>query len=106
MNSQKGALETEIMRLKKTDKNSFERLEQAIPILTNLKHLYITCSLEGQQMLLKKVFEVGIVYDDKVVRTPSINPALVDNYFNMKEKGLLVVEQPEDFLVKNYSCTA
>jgi hypothetical protein len=35
-----------------------------------------------------------------------INPALVDNYLGMKEKGLLFVEQPDEFLVKNYSCTA
>ncbi len=59
LNSQKGALETEIMHLKKTDKNSFERLEQAIPILTNLKHLYIACSLEGQLMLLKRCSKLG-----------------------------------------------
>jgi len=56
-------------------------------------------------MLLKRVFEVGIKYDGAVVRTLSINPALVDNYFNMKEKGLLVVEQPDDFLLKSWSCT-
>ena len=80
-------------------------MEEAIPALTNLKHLYIACSLEGQQMLLKKVFEVGLVYDGHIVRTPSINPALVDNYFRMKEKGLLVVEQPDDFLLKSWSCT-
>jgi hypothetical protein len=57
-------------------------------------------------MLLKKVFEVGIKYDGKVLRTPMINPALIDNYFRMKEKGLLVVEQPDDFLRNSYSCTA
>jgi site-specific DNA recombinase len=106
LNSQKGALETEIVSLKKTDRHVFERLEEAIPVLTNLKHLYIACSLEGQQMLLKKVFEVGFMYDGKVVRTPSLNPALIDNYFSMKEKGLLVVEQPEDFLLKSWSCSA
>jgi site-specific DNA recombinase len=106
LSAQRGALENEIIGLKKADKHVFDRLEEAIPLLTNLKHLYIACSLEGQQMLLKKVFEVGLVYDGHVVRTPSINPALVDNYFRMKEKGLLVVEQPDDFLLKSWSCTA
>jgi hypothetical protein len=33
------------------------------------------------------------------------NPALVDNYFTMKEKGLPLVEQPDDFLRKSLSCT-
>ncbi len=106
LSAQRGALENEIIGLKKADKHVFDRLEEAIPLLTNLKHLYIACSLEGQQMLLKRVFEVGLVYDGHVVRTPSINPALVDNYFRMKEKGLLVVEQPDDFLRKSWSCTA
>ena len=57
-------------------------------------------------MLLKRVFEVGFMFDGTIVRTPSLNPALVDNYFTMKEKGLLLVEQPDDFLRKSLSCTA
>ena len=57
-------------------------------------------------MLLKKVFEVGIMWNGECLQTPSINPGLVDNYFRVKKLGLLLVEQPEDFLLKNYSCTA
>jgi site-specific DNA recombinase len=106
LSRQRGALETEIMNLKKADKHVFGELEAAIPVLTNLKHLYIACSLEGQQILLKRVFEVGFMYDGCIVRTPSLNPALIDNYFRMKEKGLLIIEQPDDFLLKSWSCTA
>jgi len=60
----------------------------------SLKHLYIGCSLKGQQLLLKRVFEVGVMYNGRLVRTPSL-----------KEKGLLIVEQPDDFLRKSWSCT-
>jgi hypothetical protein len=62
-------------------------------------------TLEGQQMLLKKVFEVGIKYDGIILRTPMINPALVDNYLRIKEKGLILVDQPDAFLTNFYKCT-
>jgi hypothetical protein len=95
-----------VIALKRDKQTIFNRLEEGIPLLCNLRNLYISTTLEGQQMLLKKVFEVGIKYDGRVLRTPMINPALVDNYLAIKEKGLLVVEQPDDFLQKSWSCTA
>ena len=92
--------------IRKSNKNIFGRLDEVIPVLTNLKHLYISISLEGKQMLLNKVFEVGIRYDGVVLRTGMINAALVPNYLIIKEKGLLLIEQPDDFLMNSYSCTA
>jgi site-specific DNA recombinase len=106
LNSQKAVLENEIIELKKNNKNIFDRLDEAIPVLTNLRNLYVSISLEGKQMLLNKVFEVGIRYDGKVFRTPMINPGLISNYMSIKEKGLLIVEQPDEFLMNSYSCTA
>ena len=106
LNSQKAALENEILGLKINNKNIFDRLDEAIPVLTNLKNLYVSLSLENKQVLLNRVFEVGIRYDGIVLRTPMINSALIPNYMRMKEKGLLIVEQPDDFLMKSYTCTA
>lgn len=105
LNAQRAVLENEISSLKKSKKSIFDELDEAIPLLTNLKSLYCEVSLEGKQLLLKTGFELGIIYDGSRLRTAMINPALVDNYFNMKEKGLLLVEQPDEFLLKNYSCT-
>jgi len=105
LSAERGALENEIIALKRDKQTVFNRLEEGIRLLCNLRNLYISTTLEGQQMLLKKVFEVGIKYDGKVFRTPMINPALVDNDLAMKEKGLLEVEQPDDFLLKSWSCT-
>jgi site-specific DNA recombinase len=106
LSAQRAVLENEIASLKKSKKSIFDELDEAIPLLTNLKSLYGEVSLEGKQLLLKTGFELGIIYDGSRLRTAMINPALVDNYFNMKEKGLLLVEQPDEFLMKNYSCTA
>lgn len=106
LSRQRSTVETEIMNLKKADDQLFGEFEKAIPLLSNLKQLYVACSVEGQQILLRRVFEGGFMYDGYIVRTPSLSPALIDNYFRMKEKGLLIVEQPDDFLLKSWSCTA
>jgi site-specific DNA recombinase len=106
LNAEQGALENDIIRLKKDKQTIFDRLDEAIPYLCNLRNLYLTLTLDGQQMLLKKVFELGIKYDGHTFRTPMLNPALADNYLNTKEKGLLLVEQHDDFLRKNLKCTA
>jgi len=106
LNAERAALENDIIRLKKDKQVMFDRLDEAIPLLCDLRNLYISTTLEGQQMLLRKVFEVGIKYDGTILRTPMINPALIDNYLGMKEKELLIVEQPDEFLLKSCSCTA
>ena len=106
LNAQKGVLENEIIALGKGTKSIFDDLDEAIPLLTNLKNLYNTVSLEGKQLLLKTGFELGLVYDGRVLRTAMINPALIDNYLKIKEKGLLVLMQPDEILAKNYCCTA
>ena len=106
LNGEKSVLEREIAALKTRTKTVFEDLDQAIPLLTNLRGLYNGVSLEGKQLLLKTGFELGIVYDGSRFRTTMINPALVSNYMRIKEKGLLLVEQPEEFFAKNLHCTA
>ncbi|HET6253002.1 MAG TPA: recombinase family protein [Puia sp.] len=106
LNAEKGAIENEIMRVKKDKQAIFDRLDEAIPMLCNLRNLYLSVTLDGQLILLNKVFELGIKFDGHILRTPSLNPALIDNYLNTKEKGLLIVEQPDDFLHKNLKSTA
>jgi site-specific DNA recombinase len=106
LSAEKGALETAISTLGKAHTNLLEKLQQAIPILTNLRNLYLKISLAGKQALLKKVFEGGLVYDGHSLRTPRLNAALAHNYNNIKQKGLLLLEKPsEDFPLLG-GCTA
>jgi site-specific DNA recombinase len=106
LNAERSSVQMEIDRLKKDKNEVLGRLNEAIPLLCNLRDLYISTTLEGQHLLLNKVFELGLLYDGHIFRTQMINPALVDNYLAIKEKGLLLVEQPDDFLLKSWSCTA
>ena len=82
-----------------------ERLERALPALTDLKNLYERLGLNGKQTLLKRVFEGGLIYDGQLLRTPRLHPALMHNYVRIKEKRLLFVEQPEDFSSNSEGCT-
>jgi hypothetical protein len=52
-------------------------------------------------MHLKNMFEVGMMYGGTQLRTPMIYPVLVDDYLGMKEKELLLVEQPNEFLIES-----
>jgi len=79
LNAERDALENDIIRLKKDKQTMFDRLDEAISMFCDLRNLYISTTLEGQQMFLKEVFEVGLMYDGHILRTPMINPALVDN---------------------------
>jgi hypothetical protein len=106
LSAQKGALENEIVELRKGKKTVFDNLDEAIPLMTNLKNLYHGVSLEGKQLLLKTGFELGLTYNGSVLRTAMINPALVDNYLKIKDFGLLDMEQPDYFLTNSYRCTA
>jgi site-specific DNA recombinase len=94
LSAEKGSLQLEIETLQKNLSHPFQRLEQAIPVLTNLKALYSSLKLNGKQALLNKVFEGRLIYDGVQLRTPQLNSCLLHNYLKIKEKGLLVTEQP------------
>jgi len=106
LSAQKAVLENEIIALRKGKKTVFDSLDEAIPLMTNLKNLYHGVSLEGKQLLLKTGFELGLTYNGGVLRTAMINPTLIDNYLRIKDFGLLEMEQPDYFLTNSYSCTA
>ena len=58
LSAEKGSLGIETNQLAKIRNNILEKLYLAIQVLTNLKKLYQTISLSGNQSLLTKVFEV------------------------------------------------
>ena len=106
LSAEKGSIEIEMNRLSKITSQLFDKLEQNLPILTNLKNLYCSIKLQGKQALLNKVLEGGLIYDGVVLRTPRLHLRLIHNYMKVREKRLLLVEQPEDMLLKMIICTA
>lgn len=47
------------------------------------------------------VFDNSLSHDGKTYRTRTLHPMFANNELILKEKGLLVVEQPSDNLEKN-----
>jgi site-specific DNA recombinase len=105
LSAEKGSLEIEIAGLSKTNTSLFEKLDKALPLLTNLKTLYNSAKLSGKQLLLKRVFEGGLTYNGSRLRTPRLHLALLHNYQRIKEKGLLLLEQPDEKMSKTEGCT-
>src|SRR3546814_707527 len=53
---------------------------------------------------LRGVFKDGLIFKDGVFRTASNNPAFAHNVLKMKEKWLLVMEQPGENLSDFETC--
>lgn len=95
-NGERGEIMSELSILNSDKTDQWDRLNKHLPLLTNIPGLYEKANLEQQHMLLKRVFEHGLIYSDGVVRTTKLNAALAHNTLTLKEKGLLYVEQPND----------
>ncbi|HEX5552721.1 MAG TPA: hypothetical protein VFX43_05680 [Chitinophagaceae bacterium] len=50
--------------------------------------------INQQHALLNEVFKQGLTFREDTFRTPAINPAFSHDLLRMKEKRLLLVEQP------------
>ena len=105
LSAEKGSLEIEIAGLSKTNTSLCEKLDKVLPLLTDLRTLYNSVKLSDKQSLLKRVFEGGLIYDGSKLRTPRLHFALLHNYQKIKEKGLLLLEQPNEIMSKPEGCT-
>ena len=76
--------------------NKWHKIESLLPKLTSLKGIYQIATLPRKQALIRAVFKHNLTYVNGMFRTPSIEPAFLDNSLKAKEKGLLDVEQPSD----------
>ena len=62
LSTEKSGLEIEIETLSKKKSAIFVKLDQVVPILSNLDHLLNSAQLNGRHLLLNKVFEGGLVW--------------------------------------------
>jgi site-specific DNA recombinase len=91
---EKAALLSEILKLNTNYEEKWNRLSVLLGELTRLPELFEELPVRKKHMLVKGVFKHGLVYSEGSYRTPWLHPAVSHNELIMKEKGLLVVEQP------------
>lgn len=73
----------------------------ALPRLQDIKFLYNAAKLDEKHIFLKHVFNSGLSYDDGAYRTPTIISLFRHNELILKEKRLLIIEQPFNKLAEN-----
>jgi len=71
----------------------FEMLDQLLPKLLNLPELFLEMPLHKQQSLLNILFQIPLTYNG-IYRTPKLYSLFAGKALILKEKGLLLIEQP------------
>lgn len=78
-----------------TDVNVYyTRLNELIPKLSQLTTYFNAMPVIQQQQLVKVVFNQSLFYENSTYRTPSLLEVFTHKSLELKEKGLLVIEQP------------
>ena len=65
--------------------------------MLNLPQIFKDSSLAQQHAIISEVFKRGLTFKNGAFRTLWINPEFEANLLDIKEKGLLFLEQPFDF---------
>ena len=94
---EKGHIIDELSKLNADNKSVWDRLQNLLPKLTSLSEIYDRTSIKYKHQLIRAVFKHPITYSNGTFRTPSISELFAHNYLAIKEKGLLLVEQPSVF---------
>ncbi|HVW97074.1 MAG TPA: recombinase family protein [Mucilaginibacter sp.] len=103
--AERGHLLDEMNKSNKDSKGRWDRLQRILPSLTSLNALYDRASIKDKHCLIKGVFKHAVTFSEGAFRTPCISELFEHNYLIIKEKGLLLVEQPSVFLGVNPFCS-
>lgn len=79
--------------------------EEQLPRLGNVQMLYNIADLTQKRIFLRQVFNSALTYVDGVYRTHFLLPLLSHNTLILKQKGLLIVEQPTQLVEENAGST-
>lgn len=78
---------------------------EQLPKLGNLQGLYQQADLSQKRLLVQQLFNYEISYVDGVYRTPYLLPLLSHNTLILKQKRLLLIEQPEQLVEEKIGST-
>ena len=81
------------------------KYEATLPLLTDIHYAYHKADTPHKHFILNGVFERGLHYDGSIFRTPSILEVFRSKAATLKEKRLLIVEQPLEKIPNNMDCS-
>ena len=66
-----------------------------------MHHMYTVFDTLQKREFVKRVFERNLYYENGIYRTSTMLGLLSHNHLEMKDKGLLIYEKKEGFLLKD-----
>ena len=97
---EKSTIESEIDNMSKPADSVIKKYEATLPLLTDIHYIYHKADTPHKHFILNGVFEQGLQYDGSIFRTPSILEVFASKAATLKEKRLLIVEQPLEKIPK------
>jgi hypothetical protein len=94
LRGQQVELERNLYDLQSDQQQYWDRLTALLPKLYDIRGTYETLTLVRKQQLLNMVFDNSVTHDGEVYRTAFLDPIFQHNALILKEKRLLIVEQP------------
>jgi DNA invertase Pin-like site-specific DNA recombinase len=105
LKEQESKLEVDITKATTDTGTMIGLLNDLLPSLKNLSNVFFNFPLHQQQLFINTVFSRPLSYFEEIYRTPSIYPVFADKLLILKEKRLLEIEQPLDFLANSADST-
>ncbi|HVZ95892.1 MAG TPA: recombinase family protein [Chitinophagaceae bacterium] len=84
----------QLSELETNSEAKWRLFQEQLPRLSSLQTLYNDASLSEKRIFLRQVFNSQLSYDDGIYRTPYILPLFSHNILILKQKRLLLIEQP------------
>ena len=86
--------------------NTWSRYSKHLTRLNYISNIYNSGDMQSEKSFINMVFDNKLSYKNGGYRTLYLNPLFQSKAALVKEKGLLFIEQPLDFLGKNPVCAA
>ena len=102
--SERYYLLTVIEELNKPIANTWSRYSKHLTRLNDIANIYNLGDMHSKKSFINLVFDNQLSYKNGAYRTLFLNPLFSSKAALVKEKGLLILEQPLDFLGKNPVC--
>lgn len=103
--NEKAILEADILQLRQPLAEVEKMYRANFAALGDLHLIYQSASVKQKHSFVQLVFERGLYYHDKVFRTPTLMPVFHSKALMLKEKGLLIYEQPNAQTRNNLECS-
>jgi site-specific DNA recombinase len=94
---EKATLLSQIETLNQNHSNKWITLQQMLPCLTQIPNIYRFANVCQKHSFTREVFKHGLIFKDCTFGTPYINPVFAHNEMILKQKGLLLIQQPSSY---------